>query len=163
MTTTTPTKILSSDAKSRRAMISELVYLSSGLVLLTSYGCRVASSSTKDELIEPKLEKIVVIKDLRAIALYSDGNFGPDTGTILSADLAAKKSVIHKYWDSHGHTYSLTEAHYLDLLKGKKIQVVTTVAQGHDHKVLIDPAKPIKDAKEVSINLYEYELPADLP
>jgi hypothetical protein len=151
------------EMQNRRKMISELIFMSSGLVLISSFGCKVSRSSTKEELIEPALEKIVIVKDLRAIALYSDGSFGPDTGTILSADLAAKKIVTHKFWDSHGHTYALTEAHYLDLIKGKKIQVETTVAQGHNHKVLIDPAKPIKNAKEVSINLYQYELPADLP
>jgi hypothetical protein len=41
--------------------------------------------------------------------------------------------------DPHGHKFTLTKEHLLQLRHGKRVEVNTTMALGHNHKVVIDP------------------------
>ena len=95
----------------------------------------------------------VMMADMRIIALYSDGTFGPVTGVLRVEDIIMRRPVTLDHWDSHGHKFTITPEHHASLKRGEKIKIKTTVAQSHDHLVLVDPANHVPGAQPVAVPL----------
>jgi hypothetical protein len=104
----------------------------------------------------------VMMTDIRIIALYSDGTFGPVTGVLRVEDIVARRPVTLDHWDSHGHKFTIALEHHAALKRGEKIKIKTTIAQSHDHLVLVDPANHVPGAQPVAVPLENNQtLPPD--
>lgn len=99
----------------------------------------------------------VTLYDTYAQALYMDGGMGPKTGTIKVDYILAYQPVVLEFWHGHGgrnHKFTLTQAHYDDLKKLKRVYVTTDSVDGHTHKLFIDPVDTkwrVPGAKPVSV------------
>jgi hypothetical protein len=89
---------------------------------------------------------IVVLYDTYAQALYFDGTYGPTTGTIRAVDVRdhvlAGTDQTYDFWHGHNgvlHQFTLTAANFADLVKKKRVNLVTTVVDGHQHDLFVDP------------------------
>ena len=59
---------------------------------------------------------------------------------ILRDDIEAAVEKSYAFWHGHdgkAHSFTLTEAHFLDLQDGKTIDVYTNVVTGHRHSLRI--------------------------
>jgi hypothetical protein len=84
----------------------------------------------------------VILYDTYAQALYLDGSYGPKTGIIKVADIAAGADKLYDFWHGHGgrlHRFTLTAAHFGELKKKKRAIVTTTVVDNHQHTLFVDP------------------------
>lgn len=84
----------------------------------------------------------VVLYDTYAQALYLDGSYGPTTGIIRAIDIAAGTDKVYDFWHGHGgrlHRFTLTIAHFADLKKKKRVTVMTSVVENHQHTLFVDP------------------------
>lgn len=81
--------------------------------------------------------------DTFAQALYFDGGYGPFTGVVRAAYLAAGVAVTIDFWHGHGgrlHRYTVTPVHYAELVRGRRVYLETTVVDDHAHRLFVDPA-----------------------
>ncbi len=86
--------------------------------------------------------RTVKMYDTYAQALYFDGGYGPFTGVVRAAYLAAGVAVTIDFWHGHGgrvHRYTVTPAHYAELVRGRRVYLETTVVEDHAHRLFVDP------------------------
>jgi hypothetical protein len=141
-----------------RRQFSSMITLSGlGLVATKLTGCGPnAASDTKDfdqsRTVSDTAYSIVVYDLLmEGHSNLGSGYLGPN-GTLKATTIAAGTAITLNYiQDPHGHKFTLTTADFDRLKKGERIEVNTTVAQGHDHRVIIDPKKKAPDANSVVI------------
>ena len=123
----------------RRDFVLRAVASAGGILL---FGCgRDADSPNRPFLREGS----VTLYDTYAQALYMDGGMGPKTGIIKVDYILANQPVVLEFWHGHGgknHKFTLTELHYEEIKKLKRVYVETTLVDGHKHKLFIDPADP---------------------
>jgi hypothetical protein len=84
----------------------------------------------------------VILYDTYAQALYFDGTYGPTTGTIRAVDMGAGADKTYDFWHGHNgvlHRFTLTAAHFADLRKKKRVNLMTTVVEDHQHALFVDP------------------------
>lgn len=85
------------------------------------------------------------VHDTHAQALYFDGSYGPLTGTITVAQILAGATVELDFWHGHGgqlHRFTLTGEHFAALLRGERVDLMTTVVEDHQHQLFVDPTDP---------------------
>lgn len=88
---------------------------------------------------EARAEKVYDL-NMVGYSIYDGQMLGP-TGVLTATQIVAGKALNLPYTqDDHGHKFDLTEQHLKDLIVGKSVEVETTVAQDHKHKVKIDPS-----------------------
>jgi hypothetical protein len=138
----------------RRDFVFRALATGGGFLL---FGCgRDEESSLARGLLK---EGTVTLYDTHAQALYMDGGMGPKTGIIKVDYILANQPVVLEFWHGHGgrnHRFTLTEAHYTELKKLKRVYIETTVVDGHTHKLFIDPVDPrwrVAGAKPVVVPL----------
>lgn len=77
-----------------------------------------------------------------------------NTGTLKAKQIAAGVQITLNYvQDPHGHTFTLTAGHFKQLLRGEAVDVITTEAEGHDHRVHIDPKNHAPGSTPLTIPL----------
>jgi hypothetical protein len=84
----------------------------------------------------------VILHDTYAQALYLDGTYGPKTGIIRAADIAAGVEKVYDFWHGHGgrlHRFTLGAAHFAALKQKKRVTLATTIVDGHQHTLFVDP------------------------
>lgn len=102
----------------------------------------------------------VTLYDMHAIAVYFDGGFGPETGTVTVAMIDANVPVNFVFWHGHdgvNHQFDLMPDHFQSIRDLKKTWVETTTVDGHSHKLFIDPSDPrwrVPGAEPVRIKRY---------
>lgn len=90
-------------------------------------------------------QELVVLYDTYAQALYFDGSYGPKTGVIVVADMAAGIEKTYDFWHGHGgrlHRFVLTPTHFAELRRKKRVTLTTTLVDGHQHTLFVDPVDP---------------------
>jgi|GEM_PF-1701233 len=63
---------------------------------------------------------------------------------ISSADIEACTEKSYTFWHGHDkdiHQFTLTPANFAQLKAGQKIEIYTSIVQGHRHALRIDPAE----------------------
>ncbi len=121
----------------RREFLLKAALTGGGIAL---FGCGKDSTFTARAVLGERGS--VTLYDTYAQALYMDGSQGPKTGTIKVDYIVANQPVVLEFWHGHGgksHMFTLTQAHYDDLKKLKRVYVTTSVVDGHTHKLFIDP------------------------
>jgi hypothetical protein len=84
----------------------------------------------------------VLMHDTYAQALYLDGSLGPLTGVVEVAHVIAGAAITFDFWHGHGgvaHRFTLTPAHFAQLIAGQRIDVTTTEVDDHMHALFVDP------------------------
>ena len=87
-------------------------------------------------------QKVALMHDTYAQALYLDGTNGPLTGVIEVASVIAGVQIMKDFWHGHGgqlHRFTLTPADFEALKRGERITVGTTMVDGHSHTLFVDP------------------------
>lgn len=87
----------------------------------------------------------VILHDTYAQALYFDGSYGPKTGIIRAADIAAGVEKVYDFWHGHGgrlHRFTLGPSHFAMLRQKKRVTLETTIVDGHRHALFVDPNDP---------------------
>ena len=115
-------------------------------------GCG-AESLDRGSAVATAAGQTVRMRDMQVTALYFDGTFGPVTGIVRVSDIIAARESTQRHWDGHGHMFTVTTEHHAQLKRGEKVRIKTTIAEQHDHIVLIDPARPVPGAVEVDVPL----------
>lgn len=85
---------------------------------------------------------IVILYDTYAQALYFDGTYGPTTGIIRAVDMGAGVDKVYEFWHGHNgiqHRFTLTAAHFATLRQKKRVNLLTTVVDDHQHQLFVDP------------------------
>lgn len=101
----------------------------------------------------------VLMHDTNAQALYLDGSFGPLTGVITVAYVAANATITLDFWHGHGgvqHRFTLDAPHFAQLKQGQRVTVGTTMVDGHAHTLFIDPVDEryrVPGAPDVPVSL----------
>jgi hypothetical protein len=141
----------------RRQFSSMITISGLGLAALKLTGCRPTSNSNIRNSEQPSSDA----NQLYSITIYDllmeghsnlgSGYLGPN-GTLKATTIAAGVAVTLNYiQDPHGHKFDLTPADFERLKKGEKIEIHTTMAQGHNHRVIIDPSKKVPNGNTVVI------------
>ena len=84
-------------------------------------------------------------------------------GPLKAQLIKDNKTVTLPYvQDPHGHTFTLTPAHFAELRKGKIVDVTTTLALGHRHIVRINPARIVAGSPilKMPVEIANGDLPA---
>lgn len=87
----------------------------------------------------------VTLYDTNAQALYFDGGYGPFTGVIKVDYVIANKALTLDFWHGHGgsqHRFTLLPEHFAALKRLERVTLETSVVDGHQHKLFIDPVDP---------------------
>ena len=128
----------------RREFFKLMASASSAYCVLRLTGCGPASPASGAALCASVYDGdgTVTMYDLVMEGWSTLGSgFLGDNGTLPATTIKANVEVTLDYvQDDHGHKFTLTPDHFLQLRKGEKIQVDTTVALDHYHHVVIDPA-----------------------
>jgi hypothetical protein len=119
----------------------------SAAALLTSACARQTEEATSVEANETAADggAIVILYDTYAQALYFDGTYGPFTGDIEAVDMAAGTDKTYDFWHGHEgvlHRFTLTAQHFADLRAKKRVNLLTTVVDDHQHQLFVDPVDP---------------------
>ena len=141
----------------RRQFSSMITISGLGLVALKLTGCGPTSNSQVKNNEQTGAEA----NPLYSITVYDllmeghsnlgSGYLGPN-GTLKATTIAAGVAVTLNYiQDPHGHKFDLTPADFERLKKGEKIEINTSMAQGHNHRVIIDPKKKAPNGNSVVI------------
>ena len=83
--------------------------------------------------------------DMNAVALYYDGNHGPNTGVIKVDYILAGKPVELEFWHGHGgrqHYFTFLPEHMEQLKLGKVVTITTSSVDNHEHTLFINPSDP---------------------
>jgi len=111
-------------------------------------GCGVPSTSLLKEDDEEKKMYDIFMEGWSTLGSGYLGKNGK-----LSAELIKKnqKITLNYIQDSHGHKFTLLPEHFYKLFKGEKVEVLTTEALQHKHRVIIDPKKQDKSSTPVIV------------
>jgi hypothetical protein len=95
----------------------------------------------------------VTMQDIRMEGWSTLGSgFLGENGALSTNLIKANKTVTLNYTqDSHGHKFTLTPEHFLQLRQGKVVEVITTEAQGHKHMVRMNPARVVPSSAKVTM------------
>lgn len=84
----------------------------------------------------------VTLYDTNAQALYYDGSYGPFTGIVRVSYVLANAPLTLDFWHGHGghlHRWTLTQAHFAELKRLRRVTLETTEVEGHAHQLFVDP------------------------
>lgn len=141
----------------RREFYRLITLGSLGVLSLRLTGCGPSQSNSRtyssDEPEQSQTPYTIVVYDLM---MYGYSNFSGDrlgkTGVLKATTIRDGQSVTLPYTqDGDGHKFTLTATEFDALKAGKKVAVDTTVNNGHNHKVVIDPAIKAPNAQSVEI------------
>ena len=141
----------------RRQFSSMITISGLGLITLKLTGCGSSNNSQVKESEQSSSD----LSPMYSITVYDilmeghsnlgSGKLGPN-GTLPATTIAAGVAVTLNYiQDPHGHKFSITAADFEKLRKGERVAIDTTMAQGHNHKVVIDPKNKAPNANSVVI------------
>ncbi len=141
----------------RRQFSSMITISGLGLVAMKLTGCGPSSQSnvrsTEESGSDSSKLYSITVYDLimEGHSNLGSGYLGPN-GTLKATTIAAGVAVTLNYiQDPHGHKFDITPADFDRLKKGEKIEINTTMAQGHNHRVIIDPSKKVPNGNSVVI------------
>ncbi len=92
---------------------------------------------------EPTCTETATVYDLYAQSLYFSGEYGPETGNVTAAQIAAGAALDMQFWHEHGgvyHRFTVTQEHLRALARGERVDITTDEVEGHSHNLFIDPA-----------------------
>lgn len=123
-----------------------LLGLAGGLALV-AIGCSDADeeSSSASAFASADAGALVLLYDTYAQALYLDGTYGPTTGVIRAVDMGVGADKRYDFWHGHGgirHRFTVTAAHFAELRRKTRVSITTTIVEGHQHTLFIDPVDP---------------------
>jgi len=141
-----------------RRQFSSMITLSGlGLVAFKLTGCGSSDSSNVRDFNQsgsdanPSYSIVVYDLLMEGHSNLGSGYLGPN-GILKATVIAAGTAVTLNYiQDPHGHQFTLSPADFERLKKGERVAVDTTMALGHNHKVIIDPNKKAPNANSVVI------------
>ena len=105
-------------------------------------------------------QAVVKMHDTYAQALYLDGTYGPLTGVVEVAYVAAGAAITLDFWHGHGgqqHRFTLEADHFEALKQGQRVTVGTTTVDGHEHTLFVDPLDEdyrVPGAVDVDVDVY---------
>ena len=103
----------------------------------------------------------VSMYEFYAMAYFKDGSLGPRAGAMDYKVLSSPKTITMDFWHGHNgvmHTYTLTLEHLAKIKAGEKIELETSIVDGHSHKLFIDSSDErwrVENATLKKIPLYE--------
>lgn len=120
----------------RRSFSSLFAAAGVGVIALKITGC---GSAPQDALLTADGDILVYDITMKGWSTLGSGFLG-DCGRLKAQAIADRKAVSLPYeQDPHGHKINFTPEHFEKLIKGEKVEILTTEAQGHHHRVVIDP------------------------
>lgn len=141
-----------------RRQFSSIITLSSlGLVMIKLTGC--GQSQTSDvrsndgtPVTTPAFYAITVY-DIQMLGYSNLGSGLLGKNGILKATMIrdSKEVTLPYVQDGDGHKFTISSADFEQLKKGVKVAIDTTEANGHTHKVVIDPSNKAPNAESVEI------------
>src|SRR4051812_11596861 len=123
----------------RRYFVQLLKGASCTYMTLRITGCGL--THTDDAKIAADDANAVLVYDLimDGYSTLGSGRLG-ENGTLKATQIRDFKPITLNYiQDADGHTFKLTSDDFRKLLKGQTVSVLTTVNNGHNHEVRIDP------------------------
>jgi hypothetical protein len=139
----------------RREFIQYVNITGLGWVSLNVFGCgpHVETGELKED---------VTMRDIRmeGWSTLGSGFLGND-GILKAEEIKANKALNKTYiQDPHGHKYVITPEHLLELRQGKVVEILTTEALGHKHRVRIDPRNVISTSQPLTMPIVITDGPA---
>lgn len=101
----------------------------------------------------------VLMHDTHAQALYLDGTYGPFANVVRVSHVLAGAALLLDFWHGHGgvlHRFALVPADFEALKRGETVTLTTTMVDGHQHTLFIDPldeAYRVPGAPDVAVPL----------
>lgn len=128
------------------AGFSLLVVKIQGCAQVTQDGFLSTNKSAPDDA-------VILIYDIQMLgySTLGSGYLGKD-GILRATSIRDSLPLNLNYiQDSHGHKFSITPEDFAKLKRGEAVEIITTEAQGHKHKVVIDPKNRVPGSAPISV------------
>lgn len=129
---------------SRRYLFTRLPGI--GLIALLPPAVSITSCRARtDAQLREDSGEAASLRDIKMLgySAYSGDLLG-ENGLLKAEVIEAAKQITLPYiQDDHGHMFNLSPENFAAIKSGTVVEVMTTEAQGHHHKVVIDPANVV--------------------
>ncbi len=135
------------DAVSRRDFFDSVGRIRVMLVAVKVLGCdgsrsKGLTSNVREDVVPPAQTVTIYDVQMEGWSNLGSGMLGMLPDPLLATLIAANVTITLNYTqDPHGHQFTLSQAQLLRLRHGERVEVDTTFALDHNHKVVIDPIK----------------------
>lgn len=122
------------------------------LIVIKVQGC--AQVLHDDSMFKNKKDDaVILVYDIQMLGYSTLGGGFLGRDAILPAT-SIRDSVplnLNYIQDNHGHKFSISTEQFEKLKRGEAVEIITTEAQGHKHRVVIDPKNRVPGSQPISI------------